>query len=233
MRNFLVVSVLLLVVTGCATMPRVKQSIVEDLSKQKTAVAVYMEEKEIVYNELVYKVLWNESRQQKSNFTGFWDVDGELSRLLSEELRTKELNTVPIADVLSKDEYRAFEKAVLETKGKEDGTQVLKLPAEMVAKLKESGVGYLMMIQSSNFYMMQTTALNSSAIIMMPSVFIVYNVNTRTQEYRQGVMFGASEKYGDSPRNLEANNLALLKDVGRKSIKGFVEYHAPKIFLQQ
>lgn len=93
--------------TGCAVQPLTAQKS-QDMRNGNIAVGYLQLEKRIEYNELVYKVLWNEQRSQTAVFEGIWDIDANLSERLSAQLNEQGLTTPvgiqrPGAERLSED----------------------------------------------------------------------------------------------------------------------------------
>ncbi len=211
MRKTALGIIVAVVVSACATVPLAPE-VSQNLRSSNIATAFYLESKAISYSEMVYKVLWNETRTQRSTFDGFWDVDADLSQAFADETSQLGLNTTPIRTALPNDgDYQALVTAIQNTRGA-DGTNVpLRLDEDTTTKLLTHGIGYLMVLRGANF-IVSTTSFNSSGPVHLPAILIVYDVRTGVEEYSELFSIAGGVKWGDSPRNLEANNLALLRE---------------------
>jgi len=226
MRSLLLVAVLTL--TGCA-MPVLRPEVATDLRQSKMAAAVYLESKTIVYNEMVYKVLWNENRQNISHFDGLWDVDQALSEQLASDMSALGLQAAPIRSILaSGTDYAPLENAIRTADGAGEQTP-MQLDESTLGKLRKAGVGYLVVLRGAGFNL-STTTMNSSGGLNLPAILFIYDIRQNRQEYREAMFSSAWVTWGKTPRNIEAKGMAIVKEAASNMIKTSVDNNMPKIF---
>ena len=228
MKKFFSAILLTFILAGCAAAPPLKPEVSDNLRSSTIAAAFYMVNKSISYNEMVYKVLWNETRSQTSTFEGIWDVDKDLCRVMTEEMMNQHLNTIPIDEVLTDEAiYNDFADAMRAPVWVDSKRAPLKLSANVVRKLKQSGIGYVVAVRSVHFYL-STTSMNSFGPMAVPSDLRVYDVNNGEEVYGVNYPMGGRIDWGKSVRNIESNNLATLKEASRKWVRLSTEKELPK-----
>jgi len=226
MRALLLVAALTL--AGCA-MPAMRPEVATDFRQSKLAAAVYLESKTIVYNEMVYKVLWNETRQNISSFDGLWDVDTDLSEQLAADMKGLELQAQPIRTVLTSDaDYEALEKSIRATVGPGLAEVPLQLDEAVLGKFRKAGISYLVVLRAGGFNI-STTTMNSSGGLNLPAVLFVYDIKQNKQEYREAMFSSEFVTWGKTPRNIEANGMEKVKEAASKMIKTSIDNNLPKV----
>lgn len=214
--------------TGCAT-PALRPEVSLDLQQSKLAGVFYLEKKTIEYNEMVYKVLWNENRKHVSDFNGLWDIDAEMTEQLAKDMAGLHLDAKPIRAILSEDaSYNDLVKAIQGTRGPDNTNVPLQLGDSTLAKLRKAGIGYLLVVRAAGFNI-STTTMNSSGALNLPSILFVYDIKQGKEEYRELMFSGEFVKWGKTPRNIESNDMSILKDASKKMLKVSVENHFPKV----
>lgn len=207
-----------LLITGCASTARMTPEASSSLKTGKVAAAVYVEGKRIKYDELVYKVLWNESRSQQATFEGMWDVDRDLSGTFSNSLRQIGLAAQPISNVLIQDkQYAAFEQAILNTRDADQMNAPLTLTDNTRMALTSAGIDHLVLVRAVHFQARKVSGFKPQ--FSLPSVLIVYDVKKGTQAYQGTLRMGGAIAVKDSAREVEANGLAKLKAASREWVK--------------
>lgn len=194
---------------GCAATPKLSPEIAGELATSSVAAAFYLEGKKINYNEMVYKVLWNETRAQESVFEGSWDVDTEVTDTFSDSLVSIGLSSRPIFELLPAELHDEFAQTVLNTRGA-DGLNVPMslVPAVRDALLSEN-VDYLVLLRGASYHAEKYSGFKPQFSI--PSLLIVYDVRRNLQQYDGLFHVGGPIAVEESPREVEANGLAKLK----------------------
>lgn len=225
MRAFLLVAFFTL--TGCA-MPVLRPEVATDLRQSKLAAAVVLESKTIVYNEMVYKVLWNENRQNITHFDGIWDADRAMSEQLASDMTALGLQAQPVRSVLASDaDYAALESAI---KAAGTGPEApMQLDEATLGKFRKAGIGYLVVLRGAGFNL-STTTMNSSGGLNLPAMLFIYDIRQNRQEYRESMFSSAWVTWGKTPRNIEAKGMAIVKEAASTMIKNSVDNNMPKIF---
>lgn len=214
--------------TGCAT-PALRPEVATDFLQSKVAAMVYLENKTIEYNEIVYKVLWNENRQNVSDFTGLWDVDAELTTQLAGDMAALNLAVMPVRAILADEpSYAALVQSIKATRGPDARNVPLQLDAATLARFQKAGINYLVVVRAAGFNI-STTTMNSSGGLNLPAILFVYDIKAGKEEYREMMFSGEYVKWGKSPRNIESSGMAILKEAARKMLKTSVEKHFPKV----
>ncbi len=220
---------LLFVLAGCAATSPIKPEVSNNLRSNKIAAAFYMVNKSISYNELLFKVLWNETRTQVSKFEGFWDIDKDLCQVLVKEMTKHHLNTIPIHDVLTDPPaYTAFADAIRKPVWNEGERVPLQLDEIVINHLRESGIRYIVAIRSAHFYL-DTTPMNSSGPMYIPSDLRVYDIQNAEEVYGINYPIGGRIEWGKTVRNIESNSLAILKESSREWVRLSAEKDLPNV----
>lgn len=226
LRALLLVAALTL--AGCA-MPVMRPEVATDLRQSKLAAAVYLESKTIVYNEMVYKVLWNENRQNISSFDGFWDADRDMSEQLAADMKELDLQAQPVRTVLASDaDYAALEKSIKATVGPGLAEVPMQLDETTLGKFRKAGINYLVVLRGNGFNL-STTTMNSSGGLNLPAMLFVYDIKQNKQEYREPMFSSAFVEWGKTPRNIEADGMAKVKEAAAKMVKTSIDNNLPKV----
>ena len=214
--------------SGCAT-PRLEPSVSERFRAKDMAAAVVLLDKSIQYNEMVYKVLWNETRTHTSQFDGFWDADKTLTDAMVESMGEVGMRTRPVSSVLRPKQYAQFVSALKSTKNPDGTYAPLTLDQKTRTSLKKAGIGSVAVVRSANF-MISTTVFNKSGLMHLPSVLLVYDVDTGKQEYAHVFPVAGGVKWGESVRDIESNNLQSLREASPAWIENSVKRQMPRVF---
>ena len=219
------------IASGCAT-PTLEPSASEKFRGKDMAVSVFVLDKSIQYDEMVYKVLWNETRTHRSKFEGFWDVDQSLTNAMAESMGEVGLKARPISSILKDKEYGEFVAALKGTRNSDGTYAPLDLAPSTRKAMKKAGIGSIAIVRSAHF-MISTTVFNSSGLMHLPSVFVVYDVDSGEQAYAHRFPVAGGVKWGDSVRDIESNNLQILRDSSPVWMQNSVKREIPKIFNLQ
>lgn len=198
------------VLAGCASTPKLAPEVAGELEDGTIAAAFYVEGKKIVYDELVYKVLWNENRSQESVFEGSWDVDHDVTATFSRSLGDVGLSAQSVASVLTdKAAYAEFEQSILNTRGADN----LNVPMAMNDALRndfiDAGIDYVMLLRAAHYSVQKVSGFSPQ--FGLPTLLIVYDVRRNEQVYNGIFPLGGKIAVEESPREVEANGLAKLK----------------------
>jgi hypothetical protein len=192
---------------------KLRPEVSTSLCRGNVGTLYHMNDKKIKYNELVYRVLWNEEREQEAAFTGFWDIDTDLSVRYSDALAGYGIKSRPVRQLLAEEsDYNALVKCIYQTY-KPDGTlQPFQLSPEVSQKFRDMGLDYLVIIDSDWFFC-RVNAMFSSVLVYIPSSLIVYDIKSDKEEYRESFSVGGGNiGYQKSPREIEDNGLKILKE---------------------
>lgn len=216
------------ILSGCG-LKKLRPEVGSKLRSGNVATMFYMETKKIKYEEMVYKVLWNEERKQDATFTGFWDIDKDLSEKYSEALVGYGIKSRPVQQLLpDKSDYNALESCIAGTR-KEDGmNRPLQLSPELSHKLRDMGLDFLVVIRSAYFYG-KATSMFSFLSVNVPSIIIVYDINDDKEEYSELFYVGGGNiAYDKSPREIENNGLKMLKEATYKWLQTSTQKRLPE-----
>jgi hypothetical protein len=205
--------VLGLVLAGCGGSPQVPAQTAASLRQEQTAAVVFFSKKSIEYDEQVYKVLYNEHETHSSTYEGIWDVDQEYTERWSKLLVELGVNGRPVDQLLE-------DKQVLTELRKALGAVTLSdplvLPAPVKQALLQKNVRYVAGVRSPGFNVMANSLTPSTCKLIFGVWLIIYDVKTGNQEYIEHLALQGNISVKESLRELEANNLALLKENGAK-----------------
>lgn len=205
LSSFLIVSL----AAGCASAPTLTPEIADELSASNVAAAFYLEGKKINYNEMVYKVLWNETRAQESVFEGSWDVDSDVTATFSDSLASIGLASRPVFDVLPTELHDEFVQTVLNTRGADGYNVPMSMDPAVRDALLGSNVDYLVLLRGASYHAEKYSGFKPQFSI--PALLIVYDVRRNTQQYDGLFHIGGPIAVEQSPREVEADGLAKLK----------------------
>jgi hypothetical protein len=216
MRKALVLLIIILLVPACAT--SINRDVADQLQAGKIATAFYMESKRIHYFEVLYRVLWNEIRAQDAVFEGFWDIDHEFSQLMAQNLTRKGLNSLTLQEILQdKEQYKEFVNAVRITRGKYGIEAPLTLPQPLLNTLKSRNITHVVMLRCLEFQVGSFASHFPQG--GLPSLLVVYDINQNKQVYSEPLyMMTYKLAIRKSPREIESNNLLILKKAARKMV---------------
>lgn len=207
--------------TGCSA-PTVPPRTAQSLQNEKTAVVVAFDRKSIKYDEMVYKVVYNETNTHVGNFEGIWDVDHDFEVRLSEDLTKlgvpNERAAPAVDEATSKQLREALSMVTLDEK--------LRIPAEVKRALVAKGFRYVAGMRSPGFFIQANSFTPSLCQVIYGAWIAIYDLKTDTQEYVDHVGMMGNITIEESPREVEANNLAPLK---QRSSELFAEFVTPMV----
>ncbi|HEX7062671.1 MAG TPA: hypothetical protein VF200_11915 [Woeseiaceae bacterium] len=209
MKRFFTLFVFAALAAGCATAPKLSPEIAGELSSSNVAAAFYLEGKKINYDEMVYKVLWNENRSQASVFEGSWDVDSEVTAEFSDSLASIGLASRPIFDVLPEGLYDEFVQTVLNTRGADGYNVPMSMDSAVRDALLQNNIDYVILLRAASYQAQKVTGFAPQ--FTLPSLLLVYDVRRNVQQYDGVFLMGGKIAVEESPREVEANGLAKLK----------------------
>ena len=91
---------ILLFVAGCAV-SKVSESDLKKLKTSQIATSFFMAEKKILYREVLYKVLWLETKTSSMDFSGAWDPDIEISSIVNESVSALDIASYKVSYIIS------------------------------------------------------------------------------------------------------------------------------------
>jgi hypothetical protein len=218
--KFLVLFVLSTLFVGCAK-PPLSKDVATSLRNSKVAVAYVQSEKKIHYNEEVYKVFWIETRTKDVSFEGLWDIDADLSAYIAPRVGKLGLNAVSLHDVVSDQEM----KRLYEAFKVEPQTEPLVLNDELRSKLLDNGIGYLVTLNSRQIYV--NTQIGVKVASAFPWLY-VQEIQSNKQLYGDSFPCGGNLKVEKNIREIENNNLALLKSSMKEWLDDSISKWMPK-----
>jgi len=202
--------VALFMLAGCAG-ERVPAQTAATLKREPVAAAFCMNLRRIHYQELVYKVLYNETVTHDSVFDGLWDVDSELSPFWAKQLPQAGLQARSINALVPSSE---LPPGWCQTLGGEAEPGTLSAPIQKA--LLEQQINYLVLLRAWQFSV-SSYSFGGYSQLNIQGELIVHNVRSNRKEFSEHVSMAGSIG-GHSPRELEANDLALLKQTARELI---------------
>lgn len=191
--------------SGCATAPILSKDVSQDLRGSKVAVAYAQLNKKIHYQELVYKVLWNETRTHDVSFDGLWDIDSELSAYMASRVTQIGLNAVSVYDVASKDSMMELHQTLLS----KQYSDPLKLSDALRDNLLQNNIDYLIVVDSDYISVYAQIGVKQGSAL---ADIYLQNVRSNEQKYFSGMGVGGKLKVEKKAREIEDNNLQGLKE---------------------
>jgi hypothetical protein len=214
---------MLFTLTACGG-PSLRPEVGARLKAGKVAAAVYMEDKSIDYNELVYKVMWNQEHHQRVTFAGLWDVDTDLTEKFAKALQGIGLSTVPANKVLSGIDFKVLIDALAATRA-----GPLELSSDTREQLRKAGVDYFIALRAAHFTVQTGSFWFGNLGLSMPSLLVVYDVKGAQEEHRDLFSIGRNMSYENSPRDIEQNGLAQLREAMYSSMETTVTDRMPDV----
>ncbi|MDF0750709.1 hypothetical protein NLU14_10760 [Marinobacter sp. 71-i] len=232
MLRLLTVVFSLVVLSGCAT-PSLTPDIASGIENGKLATAAYVVDKKVTYNEMVYKVLWNETRTQEAVFEGFWDIDQEYTDKLTAAASSQNLNAEPAASVVSPESYEEFEKSVFKSPQLDsEGAPVgLNLTEKFRTELTQAGYEYLMALRSSGIFV-QSNAITDTAILTIPSAIFVVDLSEDKIVHVSDFPIQGFPEFEESVRELEDNGLILIREATKERLDEGLQAHLESMFAE-
>ena len=206
---------------GCATAPPLSKDVSQSLRGSKLAVVYAQSEKRIHYNELVYKVFWNETRTKDVSFNGLWDIDSDLSGYMTPKVCDLGLNAVSIYDAVSDKEIKDLHEA-LKSKTREEP---LVLSDDLRAKLIDSEINYLITLNSDYIYVYSQVGVKQGHA---RAWMYVQDVRSNDQKYADFFPIGGNFKVEKSIREIEDNNLEGLRVAMKEWLDDSIPRWMPK-----
>lgn len=218
----------LVIFSGCATAP-LRQDVSQDMRTCKTAVAYAQLEKKINYNELVYKVLWNENRTQDASFDGLWDIDYDLSQYMAPRIAKLGLNTISIYDVVPAKEMSALHdnlKSLRTVEGYMISEKKLVLDDSLRKNLRKKGIDYLITVDSDYVYIYTQIGVKSGSA---RTGLRIVDIRTNEQQYFSVFPVAGNFKVEENAREIENNDLAGFKHMMKEWLDQAIRQQMPKL----
>lgn len=206
---------------GCAASPTLSPDVTQSLKGSKLAVVYAQSEKRIHYNELVYKVLWNETRTKDVSFNGLWDIDTDLTSYMAPKVCDLGLKAVSLYDVVSEEEVKELHEGLM-GKGRQEA---LVLSDNLRAKLMDEGVDYLLTLNSDYIYVYTQIGVKQGHA---RAWMYVQDVRSNEQKYASFFPCGGNFKVRENVREIENDNLAGLKGHMKEWLDLSIQKHMPK-----
>lgn len=206
----------LLALAGCATSP-VKQDLATELKASNVAVAYFMNNKNIHYTELVYKVFWGQFESQDATFDGLWDIDRDMSSRLALLLAKEGLMAESIQDVLKGQDYADFSRVMYSTAWERGAARPkkMRLDESTTAALAKRDIRYLIVEQRGEFDI-EANSFYDAVNARCNGLLIIYDVQAQQEIYVDGAPMVTDRIKLAKPRDLETNKLAKLKNALHK-----------------
>jgi len=216
-----------IIFAGCATTP-IGQDVSQALRSGKVAVEYAQLNKKIHYEELVYKVLWNETRTKDVSFDGLWDIDSELSNFMAPKVSAFGLKAVSIYDVAPKetvlDLHKTLAENALRALTEKSGLAPLVLSENLRSKLLENGIDYLIVVDSDYIYVYSQIGVKQGSA---RTSMYVQDVRSNEQKYFCLLPVGGNFKVNKTVREIEDNNLTGLKKAMKEWLEVSISKHMP------
>lgn len=202
-------ALLALTLIGCATAPKMDPASVTELRANDVAVAFVYPDKKIDYNELVYKVLWNENVATTANFNGMWDIDGDLTTQFTQQFQQAGLNAVAIHSVLDENGYKRLSEELAAYQPNPQQGMVYSVHNDVRQALLDKGVEYLITLRGTKIFVQAQRGFN-------PNITLAYHVDVvdlrnNSSKYSGTNWAGARPDVDKSAREIEDNGLAKLR----------------------
>ena len=223
MLRYIGSAIALLALVGCAGVPPMPTTSVDDLKKGKTAVVFYDGAQKIHYVEDKYYVLAIAKVATESTYDGFWDSHRDLSRIHAAEFSRIGLRAQAAYDALSQHELTEFLNA---QKQMSAATLVGEVPFSKILKPKHrvelmaKGYDHLIWITWLGYHL-YIPALGLPPTHSFQASYVIHNLKRNTTVWQGSIAFrdqveipGASAK-----AYLEGNDMAGLRSVVTKLIK--------------
>lgn len=213
---------------GCATAP-LRQDVSQEMRTCKTAVAYAQLEKKINYNELVYKVLWNESRTQDASFEGMWDIDHDLSQYMVPRVTKLGLHPISIYDVAPQNEINALHdnlKGLRTAEGYMISEKKLQLDDSLRKTLMKKGIDYLITVDSDYVYIYSQLGVKQGSA---RTGLRIIDIRTNEQQYFSVFPVAGNFKVEKSAREIENNDLAGFKHMMKEWLDRAISQQMPKL----
>ena len=200
-----------------------------DVQNSFIAASFYQHEKKISYTELLYKVLWNESRNMEASYQGIWDIDKDLSQYFSNQLNDNSFSSESIHSLLSEENLQAFHKMYSDSDEpgqliRKEG-HVIRLDDEIRSNLSSQGIKYILTLFSDYTYAYTQMGLKQ---IHPRSQLSVIDIAKNEEIYFGPMTFIGKPTVEKSIREIEDNNLAEYKRVMKAGIDVILEKPFPK-----
>ncbi len=219
MKFIFPVGLAILSLIGCAG-PKAPPQILNAIHENRVASIACLPVKKILYSQLVYKVLYNETVTSTSDFTGLWDIDSALSKQWSEILDHLKIKNQVLSELISTESLNALCRDC--PRGK---TKKANLPKEIQKVLLENHISNLLLLRFGLPYLLSTTMIPSGSIHLIGDLRFL-NVQTNKEDFSEQINLTTQPHYGSSPKNIEANDLLIFKS----SIRDMMENGETKVF---
>jgi hypothetical protein len=120
----------------------------------------------VMYSELIYKVLWNETRRQDASFGGLWDVDDELTKVVATRLHDLSIRAFDWGDAVAADDRTAALQTLCPSVDP-DQTNAPPLDGELQRALRAHGASHFI-LWCTTAQQVSVTAFNAAANLGWP-----------------------------------------------------------------
>lgn len=199
----------ILLLSACATVQPMDQSATDDLRANDVAVALIYPEQKIHYDELVYKVLWNETRSATSSFKGIWDIDRDLSSQYAEQFRTKSLRATSVAEILEAPDFEHFRQSMA-AYHPANQSEPFTVDERTRKALLDKGYEYLIAMRCVDLHV-QAFSFGADPLAQLIYRMNVVDLRNNDLKYSAAAWLAAKTPVDKSPREIEANGLAILR----------------------
>lgn len=220
----------LLFVTGCAV-SKVSETDLTKLKTSKIATSFLIAEKKLHYREVLYRVLWLDTKTASMDFSGAWDLELELSNLVNESVVALDIDSYEISDIITENNvlsmYRAGlkkdyisnspgqNKVISATALHPTDEYFLRYPEydefdRLRKHLLDKGVSYLFEFLSP--YILGHAPGYGLVFVTMPTQIRIIDLNNKSVIWTVSDFAVKTYQLGGDLMKLEENNLAKLKE---------------------
>ncbi|MCA9333463.1 hypothetical protein KC963_00260 [Candidatus Saccharibacteria bacterium] len=192
----------------------------QTIKLENTVVGYIQIEKRIQYVEHLYRVLWIQSESQDAVFGDSWDIDSELTELLSKRLNAHNFHTIPIQSVLNEEQINAYKRIYIESDETGDATRkkgtVIKLTPELQSTLVQKKIGFLLVLYSDYIYSYSQTGVKQ---VFPRCQLSIVDISSNEEIYIAPMPIVGRPEINESIREIEDSNLAGFKKIMFDSVE--------------
>ncbi|MFY0676556.1 MAG: hypothetical protein JXR18_04665 [Neptuniibacter sp.] len=212
LRGLLGFVAITLFLTGCGEIKPMAPEVSADFRNSPVAIAVVAHDHKLHYNEDVYKVLWIENRANSASFEGLWDIEKDLAEGYKSQFGNFGIQSSSFHEHLGQSDFDKLKKQVALVNLLENPDAKLTIDESIREKLAAKGLGYLLVFKQGPLFL-KAESWFDSLIMNWSSLIFVVDVKTGDTSHRTHDGMYYYYKYENSPREIELDNLAGLKQI--------------------
>lgn len=222
LSNLFIVFFLLL--TGCGSVQPLKSDEVDQLRSGKMAISVYDSEKTITYDNLTYYGLGIAQTQTKATYAGFFDSEkfiGDLFSVHFNQLRVKSsvrqlpdnLWSPELVKIYALGSWYGSDLSSVENKRS--------MPIAWREYFATSGYDYVFVSIAPGIRVTATNFDTKQVMLGIGAPVYLYDVKKGILIWAHALHGGFNVPFKDSPKEIENNDFASIKDVIKKSVDNY------------